>query len=86
MREPLTKWGVGALILLLCAGVTHGPLWLLASVAPDSRNMEAKAEVRLRLQHRWAVVEPRFWVGWHTMAEEIGGYAYGLSIMVGASR
>jgi hypothetical protein len=48
--------------------------------------MEAKVEARLRLQHRWAVVEPRAWVGWHTMAEEIGGYAYGLSIMVGASR
>ena len=65
------------------AGVRSGPLWLLASIAPDSPNMEARVEARLRLRHRWAVVEPRAWVGWHTTAEELGGYAWGVSTLIG---
>lgn len=68
------------------AGVRSGPVWLLASIAPDSPNMEAKAEARVSLRHRWAVVEPRAWVGWHTRAEELGGYAYGLEILVGVAK
>lgn len=68
------------------AGVQSGPLWLLASIAPDSRNMEAKLEARIRLHHRWAVVEPRAWVGWHTVAEELGGYSCGVEILLGAAR
>jgi hypothetical protein len=68
------------------AGVQSGPLWLLASVAPDSRNMEAKVEARIRLRYKRAVLEPRLWVGWHTVAEELGGYAYGASVLVGVAR
>ena len=68
------------------AGMQSGPLWLLASVAPDSPNMEAKLEARLRLRHRWAVVEPRAWVGTHSTAEELGGYSYGVSILLGVAR
>ena len=68
------------------AGVQSGPLWLLASIAPDSRNMEAKVEARLTLRHRWAIVEPRAWVGTHSTAEELGGYAYGVDILIGAAR
>lgn len=65
------------------AGVQQGPLWLLASVAPTSPNMEAKLEARLTMRHRWAVVKPRAWVAWHTTAEELGGYAWGLSMLIG---
>ena len=68
------------------AGIQSGPLWLLASVAPDSRNMEAKVEARLTLRHRWAIVEPRAWVGTHSTAEELGSYAYGVDILIGAAR
>ena len=68
------------------AGVQSGPLWLIASIAPDSRNMEAKLEARLRLRHRWAIVEPRAWVGTHSTAEELGGYSYGVDILMGAAR
>jgi hypothetical protein len=68
------------------AGVQSGPLWLLASIAPDSRNMEAKLEARLRLRHRWAVVEPRAWVGRHSTSEQLGAYSWGLDILMGAAR
>ena len=68
------------------AGVQSGPLWLIASIAPDSRNMEAKLEARLRLRHRWAIVEPRAWVGTHSTAEEIGGYAWGIETLIGVAR
>lgn len=68
------------------AGVQSGPLWLLASIAPTSPNMEAKVEARLRLRHRHVIVEPRAWVGWHSTAEELGGYAYGVSCLVGVAR
>ena len=65
------------------AGVQSGPLWLLASIAPDSPNMEAKVEARLRLRHRHVIVEPRAFVQWHTTAEELGGYAYGVTCLLG---
>lgn len=68
------------------AGIQSGPVWLLASIAPDSPRMEARVEARVRLRHRWAVVEPRAWVGWHTVAEELGGYAYGATILIGAAK
>jgi len=71
--------------LFVRASIQHGPLRLLAEAAPDSSNMEAKAEARLRLKHKWAVAEWRAWVGWHTQAEEIGGYAYGFSVLLGVS-
>jgi hypothetical protein len=64
-------------------GVQSGPLWLLAIVAPTSPNMESRLEARVRLRHGWTIVESRGWVGWHTTAEQIGGYAYGLSLLVG---
>jgi hypothetical protein len=54
--------------LFVRASVQHGPLRLLAEVAPTSPQMEAKAEARLRLQSRWAIVEPRAWIEWHTAA------------------
>ena len=72
--------------LFVRAGVQHGPLWLLGSIAPDSPNMEAKVEARLRLRHRWAIVEPRAFVQWHTTAEELGGYAYGVTCLVGIEK
>ena len=59
---------------------------LLAEVAPDSSNMEARMEARVTLRHRWAIVEPRAWVGTHSTAEELGGYAYGVDILIGAAR
>jgi len=65
------------------AGIQSGPLWLLASVAPTSANMESRLEARVRLRHGWTIVESRAWVGWHSTAEQIGGYAYGLSLLVG---
>jgi len=68
------------------AGVQHGPLWLLASVAPTSKNMEAKAEFRLRCVYRRLVVEERVYVQWHTTAQELGSYAYGLTVLVGVTR
>jgi hypothetical protein len=68
------------------AGVRSGPLWLLASIAPDSRNMEAKLEARVTLRHRWAVVELRPWTGWHRTAEELGGYAFGVETLIGVAR
>ena len=68
------------------AGAQSGPLWLIASIAPDSRNMEAKLETRLRLRHRWAVVEPRAWVGRHSTSEQLGAYSWGLDILMGAAR
>lgn len=70
-------------VLWARAGVQHGAVWLLASIAPDSPNMEAKLEARIRLRHRWAVVEPRLWVGTHSTVEELGGFAYGASCYVG---
>ena len=72
--------------LFVRASIQHGPLRLLAEVAPDSPNMEAKAEARLRLRHRWAVVEPRAWVGRHSTSEQLGAYSYGLDILMGAAR
>lgn len=65
------------------AGVSSGPLWILASIAPDSRNMEAKLEARIRVHHRWFVSEYCGFVEWHTTAVELGGYAYGVSIHAG---
>jgi len=68
------------------AGIQHGPLWLLGIIAPESPGMEAKVEARLRLKHRWAVIEPRAWVGTHKTAREIGGYSWGLTMLVGIAR
>ena len=72
--------------LFVRASIQHGPLRLLAEVAPDSPNMEARAEARLRLRHGWAIVEPRAWVGTHSTAEEIGGYAWGIETLIGVAR
>ena len=72
--------------LFVRASIQHGPLRLLAEVAPDSPNMEAKAEARLRLRHRWAVVEPRAWVGRHSTSEQLGGYSWGLETLIGVVR
>jgi hypothetical protein len=74
--------------LFVRASAQHGPLRLIAEVAPTSSNMEAKAEARLRLSAPvWGlrlIAEPRAFVEWHTTAEELGGYAYGLTILIGA--
>jgi len=72
--------------LFVRASAQHGPLRLIAEVAPDSPNMEARGEVRLHLRHRWAVVEPRAWVGTHSTAEELGGFAWGVTILCGVAR
>ncbi len=64
-------------------GVQSGPIWLLASIAPASANMEAKVEARLRFQRGHAIVEPRLWVGRHSTSAELGGYAYGAEILAG---
>ena len=75
--------------LFVRASAQHGPLRLIAEVAPDSSNMEARGEARVRLSApAWGVrllMEPRAFVQWHTTAEELGGYAWGLSMMVGVS-
>ena len=71
--------------LFIRVSTQHGPLRILAEVAPDSPNLEAKAEARLRLRHRWAVMEPRAWVGTHSTVEELGGYAWGFSMLVGVA-
>ena len=65
------------------ASVKQGIIRLIAQAAPNSKNMEAMAELRVRMQHKRFVLEPRSWIGWHSTAEELGGYAYGLSILVG---
>lgn len=73
--------------LFLRGGFGHGPLRLLAEVAPDSPNMEARGEVRIRLVppalDGRLILEPRYWVGWHTMAEELGSYGWGVEMLVG---
>lgn len=71
--------------LFVRASAQHGPLRLIAEVAPDSSNMEAKAEARLRLKHRWAVMEPRAWVMRHSTSEQLGGYAWGLTMLFGVA-
>lgn len=71
--------------LFVRVSTQHGPLRILGEVAPDSPGMEAKAEARLRLRHRWAVMEPRAWVMWHKDSEEIGGYGWGISMLVGVA-
>lgn len=68
------------------AGIQSGPLWLLASVAPDSPNREAKVEARLRGQYKHLLIEPRAWIGTHSTVEKLGGYAYGLEVLVGVAR
>lgn len=70
-------------VMWVRASTEHGPLRLILEAAPHSRNMETKGEVRLRLRCRRAIVEPRAFMGWHTTAEELGGYAYGVTILVG---
>lgn len=67
------------------AGIEHKGLRLLAIVAPGSPNMEARLEARLRLSTGHLALEPRFWVGTHTTAEELGSYAYGASMLVGVT-
>lgn len=68
-------------------GVQHGPLWLLASVAPASPNMEAKLEARLRCVYGRLVVEERAFVEWHRQLDMLGGgYAYGVQTLIGFGR
>lgn len=73
-------------VLWARASVEHGKLRLVAQVAPTSDRMEAQVEARLTLAHKWLRLEPRAWVGTHTVAEELGGYAYGLSMLAGWGR
>ena len=75
--------------LFVRASIQHGPLRLLGEVAPDSVNEEIKAEARLRLAvpvgGSHVLVEPRGWVMWHSTTKQLGGPAYGLTILVGLS-
>ena len=71
--------------LFVRVSTQYGPLRILAEVAPDSPNLEAKAEARLRLRHRWAVMEPRAFVMYHSTSEELGGYSYGVALLVGVA-
>lgn len=72
-------------VLFVRVGAAHDGLRILAEVAPTSPNMEARLETRLRLHHGSVLVEPRAWVGWHITTKELGGYAYGLSLLIGLS-
>ena len=75
--------------LFIRASTQHGPLRLIAEVAPDSPNLEAKGEARLRLSApAWGVrllMEPRAFVMYHSKTEELGGYSYGVALLVGVS-
>jgi len=70
----------------LRAGALIGPVWLLASIALGSPNEEKKLEARLRLRHKWAVVEPRLWLGHHSTSDDLGGPSYGADILMGVTR
>ena len=83
-RRETSKWAKN--VMWVRAGIKHGKLRLVTEVAPLSDYMEAKAEARLTLAHKWMRVEPRAFVGWHRMAEELGGYSYGLSLLAGWGR
>lgn len=72
--------------LYVRASAQHGPLRLIAEIAPDSPNLEAKGEARVRLRHSWAVLEPRFWVEYHSAVERLGGYGWGFTMLVGVTR
>ena len=75
--------------LFVRVSTQHGPLRLIGEFAPDSSNEEIKAEARLRLAvPAWSshvLVEPRAFVMWHSTTEQLGGPAYGLSILVGVA-
>ena len=76
--------------LFIRASTQHGPLRLIAEVAPDSPNLEAKGEARLRLSApAWGgrvVLEPRAFVQTHSTVEELGGYAWGFAMLVGVGK
>ena len=73
--------------LFVRVSTQHGPLRILAEVAPDSPNLEAKLESRVRLSvPAWGVrlvMEPRAFVMYHSTSEELGGYSYGVALLVG---
>lgn len=83
-RRETSAWAKN--VMWARASLRHGRLRLVAEVAPLSDYMEAKAEARLTLAHKWIRVEPRAFVGWHRMAEELGGYSYGVSVLAGWGR
>jgi len=65
------------------AGIEYEGVRILAVVAPASPNMEARLEFRLSLQRGHVALQPRFWVGRHSTSQELGGYSYGASMLVG---
>jgi hypothetical protein len=64
------------------ASVRHGPLRLLFEAAPSSMNAERYAELRLRLRGKWALIEPRAWVGRHAQSD----LAWGFGCLVGVTK
>lgn len=70
----------------LRTGIVAGPLWVIASAAINSPNQERKIEARLRLRHKWIVVEPRLWLGHHSTSDQLGGPNYGADILMGVTR
>jgi hypothetical protein len=71
-------------VLWLRAGLQQGPLRVLAEVAPDSHNREAKIETRLRLCRQWLCGEGRYWIEAHS--QDADGYAHGALVLVALSR
>lgn len=64
-------------------GIKQEPLWIIASIAPNSPNMEAKLEARLRGKIKRVLLETRFWVGSHSTSSELHGYSYGSTVLIG---
>jgi hypothetical protein len=67
-------------------GFIAGPLWVIASAAVNSPNRERKLEFRLRLRHKWAVVEPRVWLAHHSTSDKLGNPSYGVDCLMGVTR
>ena len=86
-HRETSRWSKDRLFVRV--STQHGPLRLIAEAAPDSVNEEIKAEARLRLAipagGSHVLVEPRAFVMWHFTSKQLGGPAYGLTILVGLS-
>lgn len=72
-------------VLFARVSTEHGPLRLIGEVAPTSKNMEARAEARVRFKCHRFILEPRYWVGWHSAVERLGGYAWGVTMYAGVA-
>ena len=73
-------------VLWLRAGAQHGPLRLLAEVAPSSRNREMRLEARYRMRAGRLACELRGWVEDHSQTAQVGGYGTGADVLIGVAR